>query len=286
MQKDSDTYYVSPYSPKYTYSISKAQITKKVVNGITYTGDYSPAGKVTISDNSFWGYWDGTNGSYRYKIQINDNIHFTVNASNSIGEKAFWSSSNEYVATVDENGVVTGHHNGTAEITCTMEGGKKDTQKITVGNPEILNRYNYTGCVSLNVSEKMKFGSLDDEGKWISSNPSVASVSADGEVTALSEGYCTISFTRVDGLKGSVKFHIIDEDKDYYSEYIYLKKGDSLYCPTLAEMLANKKTNVLSCDPDGTIHAIEEGEVVLITTYVDENITGIISEITIWVYES
>ena len=43
-----------------------------------------------------------------------------------------WSSSKESVATVDENGVVTAHENGSAKITAMTGSGKKATCTVTV----------------------------------------------------------------------------------------------------------------------------------------------------------
>ena len=57
----------------------------------------------------------------------------TVAPANATNKRVTWSSSNEDVATVDENGVVTAKTEGTATITATTADGKKTaTCKVTV----------------------------------------------------------------------------------------------------------------------------------------------------------
>ena len=50
-------------------------------------------------------------------------LQFTVQPANAT-EKLIWTSSDAAIATVDENGVVTGKKNGTVTITCTSQYGK------------------------------------------------------------------------------------------------------------------------------------------------------------------
>ena len=62
-----------------------------------------------------------------------EKITATISPPNATNKKVNWSSSDENVATVDENGYVTAVAPGTATITATTEdGGKKATCEVTV----------------------------------------------------------------------------------------------------------------------------------------------------------
>ena len=83
-----------------------------------------PAESVTITSNST------TN-----EITVNETLELsaTINPYGAIGT-IVWSSSDEEVATVDENGVVTGVAAGEATITATVQGTEiKSTLSVTVG---------------------------------------------------------------------------------------------------------------------------------------------------------
>ena len=66
----------------------------------------------------------------------------SLSAYSKDGDEVMWSSSNESVAKVDANGVVTGVGVGTATITATSSNGKyKDSITATVEKPEDLREY-------------------------------------------------------------------------------------------------------------------------------------------------
>ena len=69
-------------------------------------------------------------------LSINETLQLkaTVSPEDASNSNVTWKSSNELVATVDENGIVTARAKGTATITATADGGKKASCNITVGN--------------------------------------------------------------------------------------------------------------------------------------------------------
>lgn len=115
-----------------------------------------------------------------------------------------WSSSDPAVASVDGTGKVTGRSEGTANITACNERGEKagcivTVQKGTTARPT-LSESEFTLTITEktpNPTRKLKLeqsrGSFIYVRQWLSSNPSVATVSTNGTVTAVSSGKAVIS---------------------------------------------------------------------------------------------
>lgn len=119
-----------------------------------------------------------------------------------------WSSSNNYVATVDSRGKVTARHEGTAVITCTTNFGEwascninvyKDSSYGQKVEKPALNKTSLT--MTLHYYDRtpqtqlylVSNSLLRRVTAWVSSNPSVAQVSSNGIVTGMSAGTAVIS---------------------------------------------------------------------------------------------
>ncbi|MDU5110909.1 MAG: Ig-like domain-containing protein, partial [Clostridium sp.] len=122
----------------------------------------------------------------------------TINPSNATNKGVTWSSSNNSVAKVDQNGRVTAVGKGTATITVTTkDGSKKATCTITVTEESkpslvpvqsvtlnktkesLLESKTTTLTATINPSNATNKGVT-----WSSSNKSVATVDQSGKVTA------------------------------------------------------------------------------------------------------
>ena len=123
-----------------------------------------------------------------------------------------YESADERIATVDENGVITGVSDGTTTITVSslngvsvttevIVGGAIDTSiEITNGNVEIdidSSLQLYTEILPLNV--------VDKNVVWESSDESVVKVSGYGKVTGVGIGEATITATSASGNTASIK---------------------------------------------------------------------------------
>ena len=140
-------------------------------------------------------------------IKDNETVQLTATVlpSNATDKSVTWSSSNENVATVDENGLVTpGSVLGKATITCTSVStpAKKATCKVTVKTSKVA----VTSVKLSKTSQSLKAGSTfqltatvgpgdayDKSVIWTSSNEAVATVDANGLVTAIIPGTATIT---------------------------------------------------------------------------------------------
>ena len=123
----------------------------------------------------------------------------TVTPDNADDKTVLWSSSNASVATVDGNGTVTAVSKGTATITA-QAGGKTATCAVTVNPIPVenvtLNVTTLTLAPNMTKTLTATVNPDDADDKtvtWSSSNPSVATVSNDGMVTAVKVGAATIT---------------------------------------------------------------------------------------------
>lgn len=150
----------------------------------------------------------------------------TVSPKDAANKKVTWKSSNAAIASVDANGKVTGVKAGEATITVTTEdGGKTATCKVTVSDKEIK----VTG-VKLNKSETsllvggnetltatvLPEDATNQNVTWKSDKPEIATVDANGKVTAVKVGEATITVTTEDGgktatCKVTVKPNLVSE---------------------------------------------------------------------------
>ncbi|MCI6629101.1 MAG: Ig-like domain-containing protein [Bacteroidales bacterium] len=124
--------------------------------------------------------------------------------------KVQWSSSSPAIASVDQNGKVTGLDNGTTIITVASADGTKTARcEVTVIVPvtgvsldrtsaEIIKGESMTLTATVTPSNAMNKNVM-----WTSSDPSVATVSQSGVVTALEFGTTTISVNSFDGNKSA-----------------------------------------------------------------------------------
>lgn len=122
---------------------------------------------------------------------------------NATKQQVVWSSADEKIATVDENGVVTGVKRGTARITATAVDGSKirtsisiqvnqNAEEITLDKSEVTVDVSRTAVLKATVLPK----DTNDKGViWTSSDENVAKVNKEGRVTGVALGECEIICT-------------------------------------------------------------------------------------------
>ena len=124
----------------------------------------------------------------------------TVNPSNATNKIVSWQSSDNSVATVDQNGNVTAVGKGTAAITATADGKKSSCSvkvvvyviNVNISNASVKMNKGDTYTLSADVSPN---DASDKSITWMSSNTAVASVSQSGVVTANGKGTAVITAT-------------------------------------------------------------------------------------------
>lgn len=142
-------------------------------------------------------------------IMVNETkkINFNILSENATSKTVTWTSENTKIATVNNDGQVTGVATGEATITATA-GNKTATCNITVTEKFIA-----VESISLNEQEVsikdniQLIASILPENasnktmSWSSSNEEVATVDQNGNITTVSVGETTITVTTEDGEK-------------------------------------------------------------------------------------
>ena len=178
---------------------------KLTVNGGTLTGDvtgtvnYKVTG-VSLNTNSLTLEEGGT-----------ATLTATITPSNATDQNVTWSSDNQNVATVDQNGEVTAVSAGTATITVTTEDGSKTATcvvtvtaatvpvtGVTLSQTQASLYYNRTPNTLILTATVAPDNATNQAVTWTSSNPSVATVK-NGVVTAVAPGIAVITATTQDG---------------------------------------------------------------------------------------
>lgn len=170
----------------------------------------------------------------------------TVLPTDATDKTVIWSSSNNDIASVDNNGEVTAVGPGTATITATANdgSGKAASCRITVNEPYTppaivhitgisLDRETATiqkGSI-LQLSATVTPSNADDKTvRWESSNTDVATVDDNGKVTAIAPGTATITVTTTDQRKTATCSVTVTDiatgiDKIDYDLRIYTSAG-------------------------------------------------------------
>ena len=122
----------------------------------------------------------------------------------------FWFSSAPSVATVTNDGKVTAHSSGTAVITCRMPDGSENIVKVTVTEKPtefalLAPEDELLVGESVHIASTVCPSTSKDLISWESDNENVAAVDDNGNITALSQGKCTVTATASSGLKSSVE---------------------------------------------------------------------------------
>ena len=131
-----------------------------------------------------------------------DKLTATVLPENASNKKVVWSSSDETIATVDQEGNVTAVKSGQADITAKVEGTNLSAScKVIVTEKEIKTESIVLDKTALGllegstdklISTVLPENAVNKEVIWASSDESIAKVDENGNVTAIKEGQATI----------------------------------------------------------------------------------------------
>lgn len=163
------------------------------------------------------------NGASEMKVGDSLNLRYVKDPVNADDYNSIqWSSSNEYVASVDKSGVLTANKPGEAVITVKATGTEQSAQfTLFVSARQSVLSLNYddaTGVkgqndLTLTVDLFTDYDEQEVEG-FTSSNPTVATINAQGEVSFLAVGKTVISYAVTcgpDRLEATCKVAVVEK---------------------------------------------------------------------------
>ena len=151
-----------------------------------------------------------------------DDLTVKLRGEDKIGEATF-TSSDESVATVDENGHITAVSEGEAIITVSVDGAKKSEVKVNVYDPDlhkIILQSNSTVSLQVGQTEQITILIKDQDktaqAKYTIEDSSIISVSDTGLITALKEGTTKIK-VHLDDTEADVEITVDVYDPDLHT---------------------------------------------------------------------
>ena len=200
-----------------------------------------------------------------------------------------WSSSNEAIAIVTQEGKITAISKGTAIITATSTDGSNISASCTVNVVKLVSGIVLSETeMTLNEGQSAQLTAIvssDANNKtlaWSSSNEAVATVTQDGKVTAKSKGTAVITVKATDGsnISASCIVNVVKPVSNIIlsESEITLNEGESstLTATVLPDLASNKtlvwssnKIGVVTVDQNGNVTAISKGIAVITAKATD-----------------
>jgi len=292
---------------------SNDNVPTKIVERATSASSNSEGASSVNKENSAEGSVNGADTKYtiklaKSKVAVSTGDTYSVQLADGIDKSKYklkWTSDNETVATVDENGVVTGISDGKATITCTSsEYNTNASLQVTVTTPVYPEGLELDNCsyTLTSIGELLKLNATltpqdevtETKLTWTSSDESVASVK-DGVVKAVAEGTATIYCTTVNDMTVECEITV---DKAVKAEDITLDyiaydfdgpqtESVKLTATVFPENADNQQViwhstdeNVACVDADGNVTVVGDGECDVICTTSDGTYLSDTCEIT------
>lgn len=197
------------------------------------------------------------------EIYLDDTVQINVDVINAVGEIEFVSS-DEKIATVNSDGMVTGISIGDANITVKNNGVEK-VLTVNVKSPKmvIANKSLIAG-----ETTTVKVEGQVGEAKFDSSNKKVASIDSTGKIKALRAGTSTIR-VRTNGVSLASKIKVTEYLK-INSKKLYVYKGKSYQLKVTGTKKTIKWTTsdkkVATVSKTGNVKAKKQGSATITAT--------------------
>lgn len=176
-------------------TIKRAVPAATFVNGKIYLmgGSITNLGHLTLVESFQTNPTESTDAQLKVVLEPEEQLQLTVNEDLAVNKKMLWSSSDPSIVTVDSDGKTKAIQDGNAIITVkSSDNSYFETIKVLVVN----NATKYRLTIDLNPGDKCKL-TLDDAkdliGNWVSMDPTIATVTEKGNVTAIAKGLSIVT---------------------------------------------------------------------------------------------
>ena len=154
----------------------------------------------------------------KYQVNVGETVRpVLIYTPDDWAEEITFESSNTAVATVDENGVVTGVNPGKIVLTATSETGKTAQTEITVVIPvkdfelaETTINLNMNQTGQITIKKCTPDNATDKSLYYESSNTSIAIVDKNGVITPIAGGRCEITVKTSNGIGKKVTVNVTE----------------------------------------------------------------------------
>ena len=261
-------------------------------------------GVVTVTGNILAGGANGSDTIQVFVIKPASNINFNASSMtievgqtlpieyslvpNDSNEKPTWTSNNTSYATVDSEGNVTGVSVGTATITGKIANGQQKTITVTVVPALVpatgfsINADDMTVYVgqTLPIAYTLTPAGSNEKPTWTSSNASIASVNANGEVTGVGPGTVTVTgriAATGPGTTDTITVKVIKKATGISASNLTVQVGQTLPISySLTPSDSNEKpswtsgnTAAATVDADGNVTGVAVGSATVTGTVID-----------------
>ena len=217
-------------------------------------------------------------------VSVGDKI--TLNASvlpdYASNKEVTWSSSDNNIATVSKDGVVTGRSEGRVTITCKTEDGgytAKCTVTVVISAKSVtLNKSSVNIQAGYNYQLKatvLPETATNKAVTWTSSNEKLAKVNSNGLVSALAGGTVTITATTVSGgYTAKCTFNILQDpsgiELDYNVRNMYVGQVATISAYVLPETATSRgvtwtssNSKIATVNASGMVTALSRGTAII-----------------------
>lgn len=220
-------------------------------------------------------------------VSVGDTLQLATNLNSEKVHAINWLSSNNSVATVDANGVITGHKKGNARITAMIADkdafGTNDVQTATI-DIVVVDSFSVSETEHImNVGESFDLTGIVTNQKgtvsWMSSDDSVVKISASKTdsntvtITGLKKGTATVTATQtIDGVKKTATCEVTVKepvvDVAIHPSEVEVIKGQTypltaIFTPSMPDNMnvswATSDASVVTVDANGIVTGVNGG---------------------------